>query len=72
MVMLPGRRYIVCSNPQEAEKDAGDRTSTVAALERQLAEGRQGADRQHRSMPTRSRRSMGMTVGFFDHPQECP
>jgi hypothetical protein len=36
-VMLAGRRYIVCRNRQEAEKDAADRASIVAALERQLA-----------------------------------
>jgi septum formation topological specificity factor MinE len=38
-VMLAGRRYIVCRNHQEAAKDAADRASIVAALERQLAKG---------------------------------
>jgi hypothetical protein len=38
-VMLAGRRYIVCRNRQEAEKDAADRASIVAALERQLTKG---------------------------------
>ena len=38
-VMLAGRRYIVCRNRQEAEKDAADRASIVAALARQLAKG---------------------------------
>src|SRR6476620_2665584 len=38
-VMLAGRRHIVCRNHQEAEKDAADRASIVAALERQLAKG---------------------------------
>jgi len=38
-VMLAGRRYIVCRNHQAAEKDAADRTSIVAALERVLAKG---------------------------------
>jgi transposase len=38
-VMLAGRRYIVCRNHQEAEKDAADRASIVAALARQLAKG---------------------------------
>lgn len=38
-VKLAGRRYIVCRNRQEAEKDAADRASIVAALERQLAKG---------------------------------
>jgi hypothetical protein len=38
-VMLAGRRFIVCRNHQEAHKDAADRASIVAALERQLARG---------------------------------
>ncbi len=38
-VMVARRRYIVCRNRQEAEKDAADRASIVAALERQLAKG---------------------------------
>jgi Transposase DDE domain len=38
-VLLAGRRYIVCRNRQEAEKDAADRASIVAALERQLTKG---------------------------------
>jgi transposase len=38
-VMLAGRRYIVCRNRQEAEKDAADRASIVTALARQLAKG---------------------------------
>jgi hypothetical protein len=38
-VTLAGRRYIVCRNHQEAEKDAADRASIVTALERQLAKG---------------------------------
>jgi hypothetical protein len=37
--MLAGRRYIVCRNRQEAEKDAADRASIVAALARQLKRG---------------------------------
>src|SRR4029077_17794697 len=39
IVLLAGRRYIVCRNRQEAEKDAADRASIVGALERQLAKG---------------------------------
>jgi hypothetical protein len=38
-VLLAGRRYIVCRNRQEAAKDAADRASIVAALERQLTKG---------------------------------
>ena len=38
-VMVAGRRYIVCRNRQGAEKDAADRASIVAALERHLAKG---------------------------------
>jgi transposase len=37
--MLAGRRYIICRNHQEAEKDAADRAAILAALERQLAKG---------------------------------
>jgi hypothetical protein len=38
-VALAGRRYIVCRNHQEAEKDAADRAAILAALERQLKKG---------------------------------
>jgi hypothetical protein len=43
-VMLAGRRYIVCRNHQEAEKDAADRNSILAALERQRAKTTQSRD----------------------------
>jgi hypothetical protein len=39
IVLLAGRRYIVCRNRHEAEKDAADRAAILAALERQLAKG---------------------------------
>ena len=38
-VELAGRRYIVCRNHHEAQKDATDRASIVAALQLQLAKG---------------------------------
>ena len=38
-MMLGDRRYVVCINHQEAEKDAADRAAMVAALERQLKRG---------------------------------
>lgn len=38
-VLVEGRRYIVCRNPQEAVKDAADRTAIVQALEDRLQEG---------------------------------
>jgi hypothetical protein len=38
-VTLAGRRYIVCRNRAEAEKDAADRDSILAALKRQLEKG---------------------------------
>jgi hypothetical protein len=38
-VMLAGRRYIVCRNDEEAEKDEADRAAILAALQRQLARG---------------------------------
>jgi hypothetical protein len=37
-VTVAGRRYIVCRNHAEATKDAADRASILAALERQLGE----------------------------------
>jgi len=37
-VIAEGRRYIVCRNEAEAEKDAADRRAVVEALDRQLAE----------------------------------
>src|SRR3954463_6455623 len=38
-VKAEGRRYIVCRNEAEAEKDAADRQAIVAALEEQLKKG---------------------------------
>jgi Transposase DDE domain len=38
-VTLAGRRYIVCRNAEEAEKDAADRMAILAALKRQLERG---------------------------------
>jgi hypothetical protein len=38
-VKLAGRCYIVCRNHQEAAKDAADRASILAALQRQLTKG---------------------------------
>jgi hypothetical protein len=38
-VQVEGRRYIVCRNEAEAEKDAADRQAIVSALEQQLKRG---------------------------------
>src|SRR5271166_6247940 len=38
-VTLAGRRYVVCRNLDEMKKDAADRATIVAALERQLKKG---------------------------------
>jgi len=38
-VTLAGRRYVVCRNLDQMTKDAGDRATIVAALERQLKKG---------------------------------
>jgi len=38
-VKLAGRRYIVCRNLDQMKKDAADRATVVAALERQLKKG---------------------------------
>jgi hypothetical protein len=48
--MLAGRRYIVCRNRQEAEKDAADRAS-IRRTGAPSCQGRQGAGRQHRLSP---------------------
>jgi len=38
-VMLEGKRYIVCYNQEQAEKDYTDRQSILEALEKQLSQG---------------------------------
>jgi hypothetical protein len=38
-VVVDGRRYVVCRNEAEANKDAADRAAVLAGLERQLARG---------------------------------
>lgn len=38
-VMVQGRRYVVCRNPQEAKKDAAAREAIVAKLEEAIAKG---------------------------------
>ena len=38
-VWVEGLRYVVCHNPQEAAKDAGDREAILQALEEQLQQG---------------------------------
>jgi hypothetical protein len=43
-VTLAGRRYIVCRNHQEAEKDAADRAAIVAALTLRPLAPRRGSD----------------------------
>jgi hypothetical protein len=51
-VTLAGRRYIVCRNHQEAEKDAADRAAIVAALTlRHLAPRQRPAEHRNRRLP---------------------
>ena len=38
-VTLAGRRYVVCRNLDQMAKDAADRATIVAALERQVKKG---------------------------------
>ncbi|GAC1507052.1 MAG: IS1634 family transposase [Bradyrhizobium sp.] len=38
-VTLAGRRYIVCRNAEQADKDSADRAAILASLERQLKQG---------------------------------
>ena len=47
-VTIEGKRYVVCRNEEEAEKDRKDRAAIVAALDEQLKKGDKGADRQLR------------------------
>ena len=58
---LAGRRYIVCRNHQEAEKDAADRAAIVAALERQL----EGATRRWSATPAIAASSRPTGDGHF-------
>ena len=74
-VMLAGRRYIVCRNHQEAQKDAADRISILAALDVSspratklssatpaiAAISRPSATSTSRSTPLRSRRRRSST-----------
>jgi len=54
-VTLAGRRYVVCRNHQEAEKDAADQAAIVAALTlRPLA-----PTAEHRSLPIQFRHCRG-------------
>lgn len=41
-VSLQGRRYIVCLNPQEAEKDRAEREAIIESLRKKLKEGTKG------------------------------
>lgn len=41
-VIVEGRRYIVCYNPEEGKKDAGEREAIVESLEDKLREGAGG------------------------------
>ena len=36
---IAGRRYVICRNEEEAQKDAAARTELIASLERKLAQG---------------------------------
>ena len=36
---MEGRRYIVCSNENQAKKDAADREAIIAGLEKKLKQG---------------------------------
>ena len=73
-VMLAGRRCIVCRNHQDAEKDAADRASILAALHRQSAapafaaiSGRSAVSASP-STPTRSRRKRSSTASLCCAP----
>src|SRR3954463_6850650 len=65
-VKAEGRRYIVCRNEAEAEKDAADRQAIVAALEEQLKKGDKaliGNSAYRRYLRTTSKNAFAIDIG---------
>src|ERR687893_976138 len=65
-VQVEGRRYIVCRNEAEAEKDAADRQAIVAALEEQLKRGDKaliGNSAYRRYLRTTSKKAFAIDIG---------
>src|SRR6185503_2607701 len=65
-VQVEGRRYIVCRNEAEAEKDAADRQAIVSALEQQLKRGDKaliGNSAYRRYQRTTSKNAFAIDIG---------
>jgi Transposase DDE domain len=65
-VQVEGRRYIVCRNEAEAEKDAADRQAIVSALEQQLKRGDKaliGNSAYRRYLRTTSKKAFAIDIG---------
>jgi Transposase DDE domain len=65
-VQVEGRRYIVCRNEAEAEKDAADRQAIVAALGQQLKRGDKaliGNSAYRRYLRTTAKRAFEIDIG---------
>src|SRR4051795_8267799 len=65
-VQVEGRRYIVCRNEAEAEKDATDRQAIVSALEQRLKRGDKaliGNSAYRRYLRTTSKNAFAIDIG---------
>jgi hypothetical protein len=65
-VQVEGRRYIVCRNEAEAEKDAADRQAIVAALDQQLKRGDKaliGNSAYRRYLRTTAKKAFAIDLG---------
>jgi DDE family transposase len=65
-VQAEGRRYIVCRNEAEAEKDAADRQAIVAALDQQLKRGDKaliGNSAYRRYLRTTAKKAFEIDIG---------
>jgi hypothetical protein len=65
-VQVEGRRYIVCRNEAEAEKDAADRRAIVEALDQQLKRGDKaliGNSAYRRYLRTTSKKAFAIDIG---------
>jgi hypothetical protein len=65
-VQAEGRRYIVCRNEAEAEKDAADRQAIIAALDQQLKRGDKaliGNSAYRRYLRATSKKAFAIDIG---------
>jgi DDE family transposase len=65
-VQVEGRRYIVCRNEAEAEKDTADRQAIISALDQQLKRGDKaliGNSAYRRYLRTTSKKAFAIDIG---------